>query len=194
MQILVLYFMLFLLLWIPDLSYSKTKPFDRLLLSTTQFDTVAEVPSIELNSDLVIKKLKALAERKRMGEKIIIVDPNKHTWKAFSENGKLVKSGLATAGNRWCGDIGRPCKTKSGVFHVYSLGSSNCVSKKFPVGIGGAPMPYCMYFNGGQGIHGSHEVVPGNISHGCVRVHVSDARWLRYNFVRVGTKVVIKPY
>jgi lipoprotein-anchoring transpeptidase ErfK/SrfK len=27
-----------------------------------------------------------------------------------------------------------------------------------------------------------------------VRMHVSDAEWLRYNFVNVGTKVIVKPY
>jgi lipoprotein-anchoring transpeptidase ErfK/SrfK len=38
------------------------------------------------------------------------------------------------------------------------------------------------------------EVVEGNISHGCVRMHVVDAEWLRYSFVNYGTKVVVKPY
>ena len=55
-------------------------------------------------------------------------------------------------------------------------------------------MPYCMYFHGGQALHGSYEVVNGNISHGCVRLHVNDARWLRFNFAEPGTKVIIKPY
>jgi lipoprotein-anchoring transpeptidase ErfK/SrfK len=59
-----------------------------------------------------------------------------------------------------------------------------------------------MFFNGGQGLHGSYEVVRANVSHGCVRLHVDDARWLRYNFVDGpnmsngyrGTKVIIRPY
>jgi lipoprotein-anchoring transpeptidase ErfK/SrfK len=61
---------------------------------------------------------------------------------------------------------------------------------------GGAPMPYCMFFNRNQALHGSpdHEVVDGNISHGCVRMHVPEAEWLRYNFVHVGTKVIVRPY
>lgn len=136
------------------------------------------------------------------GQKKIIVDPNVHMWGAYDEDGKLVKSGLATAGNEYCPDIGRPCRTKTGTFRIFSLGESDCRSHTFPVGRGGAPMPYCMYFHNGMALHGSHEVVPGNISHGCVRLHVKDARWLRYNFAEepsarnedLGTLVVIKRY
>ncbi len=43
-------------------------------------------------------------------------------------------------------------------------------------------MPYCMFFNGNQGLHGSPYVMEGNVSHGCVRLSVSDAEWLRFNF------------
>lgn len=55
-------------------------------------------------------------------------------------------------------------------------------------------MPYCMFFNGRQGLHGSYEVVKGNISHGCVRVHVEDAKWIRFNFAGYGTRVIVRPY
>lgn len=126
-------------------------------------------------------------------EKMVLVDPNVHAWGAY-QDGSLVKAGLATAGNNWCPDIGRPCRTSSGTFRIYSLGSAGCKSKIYPRPRGGAPMPYCMYFHGGQGLHGSYEVVEGNVSHGCVRMHVADAEWLRFNFANVGTKVVVKPY
>lgn len=128
------------------------------------------------------------------GEKVIIVDPHIHAWGAYSSEGKLLRTGLASAGSSWCSDLGRPCRTRSGVFRIYSLGSASCISHKFPVGRGGAPMPYCMYFNGSQGIHGSYELAYANISHGCVRVSVSDARWLRFQFVHPNTKIIIKPY
>lgn len=127
-------------------------------------------------------------------EKVIIIDPRAHRWAAYSAEGKLMRSGLATTGARWCDDLGRPCKTSSGTFRIYSLGDSSCVSKKFPLGEGGAPMPYCMYFNGGQGLHGSYELARAHLSHGCVRISVNDARWLRYKFATVGTKVVVKSY
>lgn len=128
------------------------------------------------------------------GERVIIVDPNVHAWGAYSPDGNLLRSGLATAGSSWCRDLGRPCRTRAGSFRIYSLGSWSCVSRKFPLGIGGARMPYCMFFNGGQGLHGSYEVVAGNISHGCVRVGVGDAEWIRFNFARVGTRIIIRSY
>lgn len=138
------------------------------------------------------------------GEKVIIVNPRTHTWSAYDADGVLIRSGLATAGSSWCRDLHRPCRTKSGSFRIYSLGSSSCRSHKFPLPRGGAPMPYCMFFNGGQGLHGSpaSHVVAANISHGCVRMHVEDARWLRFEFVDGpnssngyrGTRVIVRPY
>lgn len=127
--------------------------------------------------------------------KTVLVDPNVHAWGAY-EDGSLIRAGLATAGSDWCPDLGRPCHTHIGQFHVYSLGSPDCKSHIFPIPRGGAPMPYCMFFSSGQALHGSPEgeVIEGNISHGCVRMHVTDAEWLRYNFVNVGTRVIVKPY
>jgi len=129
-------------------------------------------------------------------EKVVLIDPNVHAWGAYNPDGDLVRAGQATAGSDWCFDMGRPCNTKSGTFRVYSLGSPDCKSTIFPIPKGGAPMPYCMFFNRGQAMHGVHEgeVVDGNISHGCVRMHIPDAEWLRYNFVNVGTKVIVKSY
>jgi hypothetical protein len=129
-----------------------------------------------------------------LGEKVIIVDPNTHSWGAYNAHGELVRSGLATSGSHWCPDLGRSCRTAAGSFRIVSLGSRDCFSRKFPLGRGGAPMPYCMFFNRSQALHGSYEVAPANVSHGCVRLHVSDAEWLRYNFATIGTKVIIRAY
>lgn len=131
-----------------------------------------------------------------MGRNTVLVDPNVHAWGAYSPDGSLLRAGLATAGADWCPDLGRRCHTSSGTFHVNSLGSPECKSSEFPIPRGGAPMPYCMFFNRNQALHGvpEGEVVEGNISHGCVRMHVSDAEWLRYNFVDVGTPVIVRPY
>ncbi len=140
------------------------------------------------------RKSSGVPSQVNYGEKVIIINPRVHTWAAYNSAGKLLRSGLATAGSGWCPDIRRSCRTRSGSFRIYSLGSSACVSTRYPVGRGGAPMPYCMFFNGNQGIHGSYEVVHGNISHGCVRVHVDDAAWIRFHFANVGTKVVVLSY
>lgn len=128
------------------------------------------------------------------GQRVVIINPRVHAWAAYDANGYLVRGGVATAGANWCSDLGRPCHTKSGSFRVYSLGSAGCKSSKFPIPRGGAPMPYCMFFNHGQAMHGSYNVVDANASHGCVRLRVQDAEWLRFNFVTVGTKVVVLQY
>jgi len=128
------------------------------------------------------------------GEKIIIVNPRIHAWGAYTPDGGLLRAGLATSGAKWCPDVKRACRTKVGVFRISSLGESSCVSTRYPLGKGGAPMPYCMFFNKNQGLHGSNEVVEGNVSHGCVRISVSDARWIRYQFANIGTKVIILSY
>lgn len=129
-------------------------------------------------------------------ERTILVNPNVHAWGAYDSNGSLIRAGLATAGSDYCPDLGRRCHTGHGSFRINSLGGPGCKSSMFPIGRGGAPMPYCMFFNRNQALHGTPEgeVVEGNISHGCVRMHVGDAEWLRYNFANVGTKVIVTPY
>lgn len=130
------------------------------------------------------------------GQKTILIDPNVHAWGAYDASGNLVRSGLAVAGADYCPDIGRRCHTRAGTFRISSLGNASCKSTIYPLPRGGAPMPYCMFFNGNQGIHGSYpgQLAEANLSHGCVRVQVSDAEWIRYNFANIGTKVIVRPY
>ena len=135
-------------------------------------------------------------------EKLIMVFPKDHVWGAYSAKGKLIRWGIATAGDDTCRDSSESCKTKIGSFRIYSTGNESCVSNKYPTPSGGAPMPYCMFFSAGQAIHGSHDVEFNNVSHGCVRVHVDDAKWLRYQFVEGpkqsnnyrGTRIQITSY
>jgi hypothetical protein len=128
------------------------------------------------------------------GEKMVVVDPNEHSWGAYNASGRLVRSGLASAGADWCNDLGRECHTDTGRFRVGMRGGPGCKSPSFPLPKGGAPMPYCMYFNKYQALHGSYELGYANLSHGCVRLKVKDAEWLRHNFVQRGTLVEILPY
>ncbi len=136
-------------------------------------------------------------------EKIVVFDPKLYAWGAYEADGSLVRWGPATGGQNWCSDIDEPCHTKPGHFRIFSMGDSSCVSTKFPIPDGGAPMPYCMYFNGGQALHGSPGgVMKGNVSHGCVRMFVRDAEWMRYEFIDPpeeynnyrGTEVIVLPY
>lgn len=131
-------------------------------------------------------------------EKVIVIDPRAHVYGAYNANGKLMRWGIASAGRDVCHDTGEHCRTKTGNFRIYSLGNADCFSHKYD----NASMPYCMYFNGSEALHGSGSVESANISHGCVRIHVDDAEWLRFHFAEgpsvanhyLGTKVVVKSY
>jgi lipoprotein-anchoring transpeptidase ErfK/SrfK len=143
------------------------------------------------------------AQMDTSGEKVIVVDPIARAFGAYDESGTLLRWGPVSAGADWCRDIDEACHTHPGSFRIFTLGSSTCYSTKFPLPNGGAPMPYCMYFNNGQALHGEPNGLPGyNASHGCVRLYVNDAEWLRYDFVNGptetnayrGTRVVVKAY
>lgn len=123
-----------------------------------------------------------------------VFNPRNHSWAAINGRGHVVRSGHGSGGRGYCPDIHRGCHTPTGTYHVISKGGPGCRSSRYPVGHGGAKMPYCMFFSKYYAIHGSDEVPNYNASHGCIRVHPGDAKWLSEHFVRVGTKVVVKPY
>jgi len=131
--------------------------------------------------------------------KLIIVDQERLAWGAYNREGELVKWGSISSGKDYCPDIGRKCTTQTGVFYIFNKKDGSCRSGIFPVGEGGAKMPYCMFFYKGFALHGSPEVPGYRASHGCVRIFTNDAKWLNENFVDLrqpsgekGTKVVIQ--
>ncbi|MDR3477329.1 MAG: L,D-transpeptidase [Gammaproteobacteria bacterium] len=126
-----------------------------------------------------------------LGEKVIIVSLTNLAWGAYDEQGTLVRWGPASGARGYCPDIHGGCHTPTGSFAIYRKLGDECVSSKFPVGRGGAPMPYCMYFHGGFALHGSYEVPGYNASHGCVRLFVGDAEWLNETFTDIGTRVYV---
>lgn len=82
---------------------------------------------------------------------------------------------------------------------MYHKRGRGCVSHKFPLGRGGAKMPYCMFFHRGFAMHGSYDVPGYRASHGCIRLFTRDAEWLNREFIdlrsaqRSGTRVIIDP-
>ncbi|MFN3234400.1 MAG: L,D-transpeptidase [Gammaproteobacteria bacterium] len=130
------------------------------------------------------------------GKRTIVVNLKKLAWGAYNEDGRLIRWGPASGGKNYCADVRRGCRTAIGNFSVYRKHGAGCKSTKFPIGRGGAPMPYCMFFRGGFAMHGSPQVPGYNASHGCVRLFTEDARWLNQNFVsfKNPTKVVVLPY
>ena len=132
------------------------------------------------------------------GKKMILVNPNVHAWGAYDADGRLVRAGMATAGAAVCPPDANAsdCRTSMGAFHIRSLGAPDCFSREYPRPHGGGLMPYCMFFHNGQALHGAPDsiVVNANLSHGCVRMRIPDAEWMRNEFAQVGTKVVVEPY
>lgn len=124
---------------------------------------------------------------------IFVYNPKSLEWKAI-KNGAVVRTGHGSAGRSYCPDIKRSCRTPSGIYHVLSKGNANCKSSRYPVGKGGAPMPYCMFFSKYYAIHGSSSVPNYNASHGCIRVKPQDARWLNQDFINIGTTVEVGAY
>jgi L,D-transpeptidase ErfK/SrfK len=130
------------------------------------------------------------------GRRLVLVDPKRLAWGAYSPDGQLINWGPASGGQGYCPDVNRYCHTPSGSYSIYSKRGYECVSTKFPVGRGGAPMPYCMFFKGGYALHGSPYVPGYNASHGCVRLFTEDAQWLNEDFVggANATRVVVYHY
>lgn len=128
-----------------------------------------------------------------VGVNVFVFNPKILSWAAYDANGQLIKTGKASGGRKYCPDIHRGCRTPVGDYTVYAKGGADCISHKFPIGRGGAPMPYCAYFSGGYAIHGSYEVPNYNASHGCIRVIPSSAKWLE-GFLHTGTRVIVDPY
>ncbi len=118
------------------------------------------------------------------GEKIILIslNDNQLAFGAYNASGDLQYWGPVSGGKGYCPDINRACHTAQGEFSIYRKEGAGCKSTRFPVGRGGAPMPYCMFFHGGFALHGSYDVPGYNASHGCIRLFVNDAKWLNENF------------
>jgi len=135
------------------------------------------------------------------GETQVIVDQDKLAWGAYDLSGHLVKWGPISSGRDKCSDSNNSCRTMTGIFYVFSKEGDKCRSNVFPIGRGGAKMPYCMYFHKGFALHGSDDIPGYRASHGCVRMFTRDAVWLNRDFVitaneknnYVGTRVVVRP-
>lgn len=129
------------------------------------------------------------------GKKRFIFDPKVSAWAAYDKEGKRVMTGSASGGQDYCEDVKKSCRTVTGRFRVYNKRGPECKSGEYPIQTeGGAMMPYCMYFYRGFTIHAAYEVPPKNVSHGCIRVLPSAAKWLNEEFIDIGTEVTVLSY
>jgi hypothetical protein len=132
-----------------------------------------------------------------VGEKVVIWDPELLAWAAYDGNGYLVRWGPAVGGKSYCPDVGRGCRTKTGVTRISSKRGPYARSNKYPVGCSGrgcAPVPFFMEFFPGYGFHASNNVPGMHASHGCVRMFYDDAMWMHEEFVEIGTLAIIRSY
>lgn len=149
---------------------------------------------IAVPKDLTVDKMSLAPFAKQIsppGGRLILVSLGQLAWGAYDERGVLQNWGPVSGGRGYCADLGSRCNTPRGQFTIYNKGGSGCVSSKFPLGEGGAPMPYCMFFHGGFALHGSYEVPGYNASHGCVRLYIDDANWLNKVFTQNQTVTVL---
>jgi hypothetical protein len=151
--------------------------------------------------ELTLLDLAPFPQTMDVTEKQIIVDQDKLAWGAYDADGKLINWGPISSGRDKCSDSSKACRTMSGIFRMFSKENSRCQSDVYPVGRGGAKMPYCMYFHKGFAMHGANDVPGYRASHGCVRMFTRDAKWLNEEFVEIsteennqkGTKVIVRP-
>ena len=125
------------------------------------------------------------------GNRYIVVSLSKLAFGAYDEGGELQLWGPISGGKNYCANIKRGCRTPAGQFAVYRKGGSGCKSSKYPLGKGGAPMPYCMFIYKGYALHGSPTVPGYHDSHGCVRMYPEDAKWLSKTFTNGVSKVPV---
>ncbi|TDO34357.1 L,D-transpeptidase-like protein [Kribbella sp. VKM Ac-2527] len=135
-------------------------------------------PAKTTKSGLVPGKLRL--DRRCMTGRIICV--NKKTRKvAFLYNGKLLATGDARFG-------GRSTPTRQGMFKIQRK-SKNHVSSIYK-----SPMPYAMFFSGGQAIHYSADFKArgyNGASHGCINMRdKSKIAWI-FARVKVGDRVLV---
>ena len=125
--------------------------------------------------------------------RLLLIDLDRFAYGAYDTDGHLEHWGPVTAGRATCPDSDESCRTVTGTFHIQRMGGPKCYSHTYPLAThGGAPMPYCMFFYKGYSIHGSTLSGFVNRSRGCVHVFDADAKWLNQDFLKIGTKVIVK--
>lgn len=137
-------------------------------------------------------------------EKVVVIDQAQLAWGAYNDVGQLLQWGPISAGSRRCFESESGCETPAGKFYVTKKGGKDCYSRSYPKRVsgeqGGGYMPYCIFFHKGYALHGSASLPGYHASQGCVRLFISDARWLYHNFIdapakgKKGTKIIVLPH
>lgn len=113
------------------------------------------------------------------GKETLFISISDQAFGAYDQHGDLIRSGrVSTAKSGY--------NTKTGTFtNLYKRGRTDCWSNKYKVNI-----PYCMFYHEGYAVHGFHHVPNRPASKGCIRMTISDARWV-YDWVDPRTVLVV---
>jgi L,D-transpeptidase catalytic domain/Putative peptidoglycan binding domain len=138
---------------------------------------VAKTGTIAIKTPKTTVKLPA---RCKTSGRVLCVDKTKRKL-YYVKAGKIIKTADARFG---CAGM----RTREGTFRVFRK-SRNHVSSLF-----GSPMPYAMFFSGGQAVHYSPDFARtgyNGCSHGCVNIRArSTIAWI-FDQIRVGDRVVV---
>jgi lipoprotein-anchoring transpeptidase ErfK/SrfK len=130
-------------------------------------------------------------------EQTILVNLSKFEWTAYDYDGKIVNSGQASGGRRWCEDIKKGCKTPYGFFYVINKRGPHYRSPLYPLNKKiKAPMFWAVRFSWfGPSFHQSNDNwnIKKHQSHGCIHLKKNDAWWINL-FSNSLTKIIILPY
>lgn len=155
--------------------------------------------AIPLNSTISKMEIAPFAQDTKEKDKLVVIDLYNLSWGAYNK-GKLINWGIANGGMGICKETGRmECKTPIGEWFIkekrkYSkstLYPVECSNKKKC----GHPLRWFQIFgNKSEGLHGEYHLLGSNVSHGCVRITIEDAKWLFNEFVEIGTKIIVLDY
>lgn len=107
---------------------------------------------------------------------MLVVDAKAEVYITISKSQQVMYVETPDATFEWNVSTGRKgYTTPSGQFKPYRLAKMHYSSK-----YDNAPMPHSIFFHGGYAIHATSEInrLGRPASHGCIRLHPKNARWL----------------
>ncbi len=117
-----------------------------------------------------------------MGERTLCVDMRNDTVKVVSPSGEVLQILHVRFG-------GPNYETRTGKFTVQRKGTRGHISTLYKV-----PMPYPVFFSGGQAVHFSYEFAENmnkDESHGCVGTRDLEAQEQLWSYMQIGDPVVV---
>ncbi len=142
--------------------------------------SVSEVSAAPASIVLTAKASRRIAKRCKIKGRVLCIDKTLDKL-YYVRNGKIIKSMDARFG---CART----RTREGTFHVFR-------KRRYTVSsLYHTPMPYSMFFSGGQAVHYSADFAArgyAGCSHGCVNIRAKQKLRYVFNRIRIGDRVVV---